>query len=195
MTPYLKNALCCFILCVWPLYAFFSTDQMRDHNYFHSNGSLEEEVKSVWDTVDEHLPGMQQTVTNNHSSGSRRKRFLSYPRFVELMVTVDAKMVRHHGRNLEHYILTIMSVVSKMFFKTIFYFSRIFLPWFLDCCNGQILLRKQTGKKTHPFLVVDFDTFFFLFFFWWLMSMVMYWFIHKSSELTFELSCLMHLKQ
>uniref|UniRef100_A0A3B3RE28 Peptidase M12B domain-containing protein n=1 Tax=Paramormyrops kingsleyae TaxID=1676925 RepID=A0A3B3RE28_9TELE len=42
----------------------------------------------------------------------RRKRFLSYPRFVELMVTADNEMLQHHGNNLEHYILTIMSVVS-----------------------------------------------------------------------------------
>uniref|UniRef100_A0A3B3X953 Peptidase M12B domain-containing protein n=1 Tax=Poecilia mexicana TaxID=48701 RepID=A0A3B3X953_9TELE len=45
----------------------------------------------------------------------RRKRFLSYPRYVELMVTADAKMARHHGRNLEHYILTIMSVVTAVY--------------------------------------------------------------------------------
>uniref|UniRef100_A0A3P9NYB7 ADAM metallopeptidase with thrombospondin type 1 motif 20 n=1 Tax=Poecilia reticulata TaxID=8081 RepID=A0A3P9NYB7_POERE len=45
----------------------------------------------------------------------RRKRFLSYPRYVELMVTADAKMARHHGRNLEHYILTIMSVVAAVY--------------------------------------------------------------------------------
>lgn len=65
---------------------------------------------------DEHI------IKNNSShpgSPRRQKRFLSYPRYVELMVTADAKMARHHGRNLEHYILTIMSVVSKiMFLKT-----------------------------------------------------------------------------
>ncbi|XDV53574.1 hypothetical protein PO909_022045 [Leuciscus waleckii] len=49
------------------------------------------------------------------ASRSRRKRFLSYPRFVELMVTADTKMLRHHGRNLEHYILTIMSVVAAIY--------------------------------------------------------------------------------
>lgn len=43
---------------------------------------------------------------------SRKKRFLSYPRYVELMVTADARMVQHHGRNLEHYVLTLMSIVS-----------------------------------------------------------------------------------
>ncbi|KAA0724763.1 A disintegrin and metalloproteinase with thrombospondin motifs 20 [Triplophysa tibetana] len=31
------------------------------------------------------------------------------------MVTADVKMVRHHGRNLEHYILTIMSVVAAIY--------------------------------------------------------------------------------
>uniref|UniRef100_A0A8C1TCX1 Peptidase M12B domain-containing protein n=1 Tax=Cyprinus carpio TaxID=7962 RepID=A0A8C1TCX1_CYPCA len=71
---------------------------------------------------------MESSVRAAHSqddpagSRSRRKRFLSYPRFVELMVTADVKMVRHHGHNLEHYILTIMSVVILIFniiFKTL----------------------------------------------------------------------------
>uniref|UniRef100_A0A8C7SEH7 ADAM metallopeptidase with thrombospondin type 1 motif 20 n=1 Tax=Oncorhynchus mykiss TaxID=8022 RepID=A0A8C7SEH7_ONCMY len=48
-------------------------------------------------------------------TSSRQKRFLSYPRYVELMLTADVKMARHHGRNLEHYILTIMSVVAAVY--------------------------------------------------------------------------------
>ncbi|XP_072528272.1 A disintegrin and metalloproteinase with thrombospondin motifs 20 isoform X2 [Salminus brasiliensis] len=81
--------------------------------HFHNNGSLLEELKSMLETMDKHVPKMHQS--KSHSSGSRRKRFLSYPRFVELMVTADAKMVRHHGHNLEHYILTIMSVVAAVY--------------------------------------------------------------------------------
>lgn len=50
---------------------------------------------------------------NNPHSHSRKKRFLSYPRYVEVMVTADTKMVRHHGQNLQHYVLTLMSIVSK----------------------------------------------------------------------------------
>uniref|UniRef100_A0A673ZPK2 ADAM metallopeptidase with thrombospondin type 1 motif 20 n=1 Tax=Salmo trutta TaxID=8032 RepID=A0A673ZPK2_SALTR len=50
-----------------------------------------------------------------HRAPSRQKRFLSYPRYVELMLTADVKMARHHGRNLEHYILTIMSVVAAVY--------------------------------------------------------------------------------
>ncbi|KAG7454736.1 hypothetical protein MATL_G00262940 [Megalops atlanticus] len=59
--------------------------------------------------------GLAHTADSQNHSHSRRKRFLSYPRFVELMVTADAKMARHHGPNLEHYILTIMSVVAAIY--------------------------------------------------------------------------------
>lgn len=44
----------------------------------------------------------------------RSKRFLSYPRFVEVMLVADSKMVEHHGSNLQHYILTLMSIVSAV---------------------------------------------------------------------------------
>uniref|UniRef100_A0A8C5FZ05 Peptidase M12B domain-containing protein n=1 Tax=Gouania willdenowi TaxID=441366 RepID=A0A8C5FZ05_GOUWI len=51
---------------------------------------------------------------SNGDSGPHRrsKRFLSYPRFVEVMLVADSKMVEHHGSNLQHYILTLMSIVS-----------------------------------------------------------------------------------
>lgn len=60
------------------------------------------------------------TRPSNDSSGDsgphrRSKRFLSYPRFVEVMVVADSKMVEHHGSNLQHYILTLMSIVSIWF--------------------------------------------------------------------------------
>lgn len=55
---------------------------------------------------------------SNDSSGDsgphrRSKRFLSYPRFVEVMLVADSKMVERHGSNLQHYILTLMSIVSS----------------------------------------------------------------------------------
>lgn len=78
----------------------------------------------------------------------RRKRFLSYPRYVELMVTADAKMARHHGRNLEHYILTIMSVVSKNVSQN-YYVKSSRLSWerglfaglLWGCEKGYVILR------------------------------------------------------
>lgn len=83
-------------------------------------GTMREELESLRATV-EHQRVLENNFTGPHPrSPRRRKRFLSYPRYVELMVTADAKMVRHHGRNLEHYILTIMSVVSKIMFLIFF---------------------------------------------------------------------------
>lgn len=46
------------------------------------------------------------------NSHRRTKRFLSYPRYVEVMVVADTRMVAYHGSNLQHYILTLMSIVS-----------------------------------------------------------------------------------
>uniref|UniRef100_A0A673ZPN7 ADAM metallopeptidase with thrombospondin type 1 motif 20 n=1 Tax=Salmo trutta TaxID=8032 RepID=A0A673ZPN7_SALTR len=63
-------------------------------------------------TIDNHTTNSSEP---RHRAPSRQKRFLSYPRYVELMLTADVKMARHHGRNLEHYILTIMSVVAAVY--------------------------------------------------------------------------------
>ena len=42
----------------------------------------------------------------------RRRRYLSYARNVEVMVTADNSMLRLH-RDVEHYVLTLMAIVSK----------------------------------------------------------------------------------
>lgn len=87
---------------------------------FQNRGNMGEELDSLRATIDDrHGDHHADTTNTNPRAPRRRKRFLSYPRYVELMVTADAKMVRHHGRNLEHYILTIMSVVSKIMFLKI----------------------------------------------------------------------------
>lgn len=64
--------------------------------------------------------GSASARPSNDSSGDsgphrRSKRFLSYPRFVEVMLVADSKMVEHHGSNLQHYILTLMSIVSSIY--------------------------------------------------------------------------------
>lgn len=109
----------------------------------HSDKTLGQEVNSLRETVSHHHSSSSTNSSSSSSSfshaneshalpHSRRKRFLSYPRFVELMVTADAKMARHHGRNLEHYILTIMSVVSKtLFFQN--YSTLLYIVIVLHC--------------------------------------------------------------
>lgn len=82
-------------------------------------GSVGEELDFLRTVIDQRRVDGSEGGTHGKAT-RRRKRFLSYPRYVELMVTADAKMTRHHGRNLEHYILTIMSVVSKILFLKLF---------------------------------------------------------------------------
>uniref|UniRef100_A0AAY4EBT9 A disintegrin and metalloproteinase with thrombospondin motifs 20 n=1 Tax=Denticeps clupeoides TaxID=299321 RepID=A0AAY4EBT9_9TELE len=97
------------------------------YRHERTRGSRSPDVHSPSTEASRPFHSVRETVAllhpnpSSHSNGSRaatlsrRKRFLSYPRFVELMVTADAKMVRHHGTNLEHYILTILSVVAAIY--------------------------------------------------------------------------------
>lgn len=99
---------------------------------------MTEELESLRTTIDDQRMHENNSTSPHPKSLRRRKRFLSYPRYVELMVTADAKMVRHHGQNLEHYILTIMSVVSKiMFIKKIFTVKNVifYAPYFWSHCK------------------------------------------------------------
>ncbi|XP_060095443.1 A disintegrin and metalloproteinase with thrombospondin motifs 9 isoform X1 [Heteronotia binoei] len=64
------------------------------------------------------FPAFSNNKTGNTrgKNGHRRtKRFLSYPRFVEVMVVADSRMVAYHGSNLQHYILTLMSIVASIY--------------------------------------------------------------------------------
>uniref|UniRef100_A0A3B3QP08 ADAM metallopeptidase with thrombospondin type 1 motif 20 n=1 Tax=Paramormyrops kingsleyae TaxID=1676925 RepID=A0A3B3QP08_9TELE len=87
---------------------------LGNENVLHSSRGAGEEAEAAGGVPDAHLSGTGSSARSIHSQ-SRQKRFLSYPRYVELMVTADAKMTRHHGHNLENYILTIMSVVAAIY--------------------------------------------------------------------------------
>uniref|UniRef100_A0A8C0P5N1 ADAM metallopeptidase with thrombospondin type 1 motif 20 n=1 Tax=Canis lupus familiaris TaxID=9615 RepID=A0A8C0P5N1_CANLF len=81
------------------------------HNY--SNMNEDPNVKK--EMVLGH-PSKNKSLEDERSQlHSRKKRFLSYPRYVEVMVTADAKMVHHHGQNLQHYVLTLMSIVAAIY--------------------------------------------------------------------------------
>ncbi|XP_043835694.1 A disintegrin and metalloproteinase with thrombospondin motifs 9 isoform X2 [Dromiciops gliroides] len=59
--------------------------------------------------------GNKTESMSGRKSRRRTKRFLSYPRFVEVMVVADSRMVAYHGANLQHYILTLMSIVASIY--------------------------------------------------------------------------------
>lgn len=62
-----------------------------------------------------HVPEAPPPLQNNHTSGSpqRQRRSVSSERFVETLVVADKMMVGYHGRkDIEHYILSIMNIVS-----------------------------------------------------------------------------------
>lgn len=45
----------------------------------------------------------------------RAKRFASVPRYVETLVVADESMLRFHGDDLKHYLLTLMSVAARLY--------------------------------------------------------------------------------
>ena len=45
----------------------------------------------------------------------RARRFASLPRFVEVLVVADESMADAHGDDLEHYLLTLMAVVARLY--------------------------------------------------------------------------------
>uniref|UniRef100_A0A8C6YVF9 ADAM metallopeptidase with thrombospondin type 1 motif 9 n=1 Tax=Nothoprocta perdicaria TaxID=30464 RepID=A0A8C6YVF9_NOTPE len=78
--------------------------------------SMLSDVEMLKHNLDMKTFSMESNKTGNVSdkkSHRRTKRFLSYPRFVEVMVVADSRMVAYHGANLQHYVLTLMSIVSN----------------------------------------------------------------------------------
>ena len=90
------------------------------HNYSDVNENLNIKEERVLGYTSKNI-SLEDERSQLHS---RKKRFLSYPRYVEVMVTADSKMVHHHGQNLQHYVLTLMSIVSKL--NRSFVFSKMF---------------------------------------------------------------------
>ncbi|CAL8350626.1 unnamed protein product [Lota lota] len=58
------------------------------------------------------MDGPSETVMK---SLGRSKRFASIPRFVEVLVVADNSMVKFHGDDLKHYLLTLMSAAARLY--------------------------------------------------------------------------------
>ncbi|XP_041417723.1 A disintegrin and metalloproteinase with thrombospondin motifs 9 isoform X2 [Xenopus laevis] len=99
-----------------------NTTESTHSSVAHAEGRAQPEHNNLLSDVEalnKGLPGTPKPLFNKIDSinGSlrRTKRFLSYPRYVEVMVVADNKMVEYHGANLQHYVLTLMSIVASIY--------------------------------------------------------------------------------
>ncbi|XP_061300175.1 A disintegrin and metalloproteinase with thrombospondin motifs 4 [Pezoporus flaviventris] len=60
-------------------------------------------------------PGESDTKTRLGPAPRRTKRFVSVPRFVELLVVADEAMARFHGAGLRPYLLTVLAAAARSF--------------------------------------------------------------------------------
>ncbi|XP_015273541.1 PREDICTED: A disintegrin and metalloproteinase with thrombospondin motifs 1 [Gekko japonicus] len=56
-----------------------------------------------------------QHVLRAGHGNTRKKRFVSSPRYVETLLVADQSMAEFHGSGLKHYLLTLMSVAAKLY--------------------------------------------------------------------------------
>ncbi|XP_060107142.1 A disintegrin and metalloproteinase with thrombospondin motifs 15 [Heteronotia binoei] len=64
-----------------------------------------EKYKGAW------RPGGNETARK----AGRAKRFVSIPRYVETLVVADETMVKFHGDDLQHYLLTLMATAARLY--------------------------------------------------------------------------------
>ncbi|ROL48547.1 A disintegrin and metalloproteinase with thrombospondin motifs 6 [Anabarilius grahami] len=69
-----------------------------------------------YDTNPEATPPYSVPGGDSSMSGHRQRRSVSSERFVETLVVADKMMVGYHGRkDIEHYILSVMNIVAKLY--------------------------------------------------------------------------------
>ncbi|XP_014392532.1 PREDICTED: A disintegrin and metalloproteinase with thrombospondin motifs 15 [Myotis brandtii] len=59
------------------------------------------------------LPNARESRSRRRSG--RAKRFVSIPRYVETLVVADESMVKFHGEDLEHYLLTLLATAARLY--------------------------------------------------------------------------------
>ncbi|XP_042314717.1 A disintegrin and metalloproteinase with thrombospondin motifs 1 [Sceloporus undulatus] len=58
---------------------------------------------------------VEEPRTRPGNRSTRRKRFVSSPRYVETLLVADQSMAEFHGSGLKHYLLTLLSVAAKLY--------------------------------------------------------------------------------
>ncbi|XP_030855901.1 A disintegrin and metalloproteinase with thrombospondin motifs 20-like [Strongylocentrotus purpuratus] len=76
------------------------------------------QVYSLIESIQNSLQWKESKTENTSDSTRphhRGKRFISYERYLEMMVVADHKMVEHHGGGVQLYVLTLVAVVNRIF--------------------------------------------------------------------------------
>ncbi|KAM6230791.1 A disintegrin and metalloproteinase with thrombospondin motifs 6 isoform 4-T8 [Porphyrio hochstetteri] len=91
----------------------------QQHLYDHGHCGVSEDLTrsgKPWWMGDASAFPTSPPVNDTLSSHSRQKRSVSLERFVETLVVADKMMVGYHGRkDIEHYILSVMNIVAKLY--------------------------------------------------------------------------------
>lgn len=82
--------------------------QSQAGNSTQSSSAEAEEPSNSWSSS-------QQRGSASQRKRRRRKRSYSLEQHVEVLVAADSKMARYHGKNLKHYILTLMAAVAHIY--------------------------------------------------------------------------------
>lgn len=120
-------ALFTMMLVVTSFYSIFmisflfhiSEDYKHRRRKRSQHSALEDTIEEFSDKdndnidVDTHSPS--DTFVSSHHI---HKRSVSMKNYVEVMVVADYEMLKFHGDNLQHYILTLMSIVSMFYYPT-----------------------------------------------------------------------------
>lgn len=94
------------------LFYYFSEDYKHTKRKGEENSSLNDNNfnSSVM------LESNSSYYKSNNSAHHIHKRSTSYKRYVEVMIAADYHMQQYHGSNLQRYILTLMAIVSIVFY-------------------------------------------------------------------------------
>ncbi|KAI5098766.1 A disintegrin and metalloproteinase with thrombospondin motifs 15-like [Silurus meridionalis] len=66
--------------------------------------------------IPERVKAHAKMRTKAHLKGANRsKRFVSLPRYVEVLIVADESMAKFHGDDLRHYLLTLLAVAAKLY--------------------------------------------------------------------------------
>ncbi|XP_071810508.1 A disintegrin and metalloproteinase with thrombospondin motifs 9-like isoform X3 [Asterias amurensis] len=92
----------------------------RRHSRKRNQNNLASQLYQMHQRISKSINRQQENNSSSDTSKTdtshhRSKRFISFTRHVELMVVADHKMFNHHGPNLEHYLLTLVALVNKIF--------------------------------------------------------------------------------